>query len=132
MMNAFMFFSPRFSPSFIRERNFRTSIFKCRSLVISQGRLKTPETITITINKPVTIKNLKGVLCRRNSKLELHKQAVLRGKRISLEHCLMLERWQGPPHVNKLKAYVSVLSLRVNLLNQSWKRTELVYLGLNK
>ena len=26
------------------------------------------------------------------------------------EHCLELERWQGPPHVNKVKQYETVLS----------------------
>ena len=33
----------------------------------------------------------------------LYKQAVLSGKIRSLEHCLKLERWQGPPLMNKAK-----------------------------
>ena len=30
---------------------------------------------------------------------------------MSLEHCLRLERWQGPPHVNKLRS-VSAFSIK--------------------
>ena len=32
----------------------------------------------------------------------MNKQAVLRGGRTP-EHCLKLERWQGLPHINKVK-----------------------------
>ena len=31
-------------------------------------------------------------------------------------HCLMLEGWQGPPHINKVKQIEIVLSFRVSLL----------------
>ena len=31
------------------------------------------------------------------------------------EHCLKLERWQGPPHTNKLKHFETVLSFEVSL-----------------
>ena len=37
-----------------------------------------------------------------SSFLQLNKQAVLRRKQ-GPEHCLKLERWQGPPHINKVK-----------------------------
>ena len=30
---------------------------------------------------------------------------------MSPEHCLMLERWQGPPHANRVKQYEAVSSL---------------------
>ena len=36
----------------------------------------------------------------------VRKQAVLRGK-----HCLKLERWQGPPNIDKLKAAWSCVDL---------------------
>ena len=42
----------------------------------------------------------------------------------SPEHCLKLERWQGPPHMNKMKEHETVLSCEVRLLIQliqSWK-----------
>ena len=29
----------------------------------------------------------------------------------SPEHCVKLERWQGPPHINKVEQYEIVLSL---------------------
>ena len=38
------------------------------------------------------------------------------GKIRSPEHCLKLERWQGPPHINKVKQYETVLSFEVSLL----------------
>ena len=31
------------------------------------------------------------------------------------EHCLKLERWQGPPNINKVKHYETVLSFKVSL-----------------
>ena len=31
------------------------------------------------------------------------------------EHCLKLERWQGPPYINKVKEGETVLSFMVNL-----------------
>ena len=31
------------------------------------------------------------------------------------QYCLKLERWQGPPHINKVKQYEIVLSFRVSL-----------------
>ena len=37
---------------------------------------------------------------------------------MSPECCLKLERWQGPPHVKKVKQYEIVLSLKVSLLVQ--------------
>ena len=36
----------------------------------------------------------------------------------SLEHCLKLERWQGPPHINKIKQYEIVLNFKVSLFIQ--------------
>ena len=36
---------------------------------------------------------------------------------ISPEHCLKLERWQGPPHINKVKQCETVLSLKVSLFS---------------
>ena len=42
----------------------------------------------------------------------------------SPEHCLKQERWQGPPHINKVKQYETVLSFMVSLVIQS----EFVYL----
>ena len=47
------------------------------------------------------------------------------------EHCLKLERWQGPPNINKVKQYEIVLSFKVSLYNQfihSWKWRQFVYL----
>ena len=38
---------------------------------------------------------------------------------MSPEHCLKLERWQGPPHVNKVKQYEIVLSFHVFQFIQS-------------
>ena len=49
-----------------------------------------------------------------------------------------VERWQGPPHINKVKQFDTVLSFRVRLFIQfiqSWKQRVLVYLiclGLGK
>ena len=40
----------------------------------------------------------------------------------------MLEMCQGPPHINKVKPYKSVLSFKVRLFIQSWKQREFVYL----
>ena len=34
-------------------------------------------------------------------------------KTSSPELCLKLERWQGPPHINKAKQYETVLFLKV-------------------
>ena len=34
------------------------------------------------------------------------------------EHCLKLERWQGPTHINKVKQDETVLSFQVNLFIQ--------------
>ena len=34
-------------------------------------------------------------------------------------HCLKTERWQGPPHINKVKQYETMLSFRVSLFIQS-------------
>ena len=34
------------------------------------------------------------------------------------EHCLKLERWQGPPHINKVKRYETVLSFKDSLFIQ--------------
>ena len=42
---------------------------------------------------------------------QLNEQAVLRGKQKVPEHCLKLERWQGPPHVNKVKQHETVSSV---------------------
>ena len=44
------------------------------------------------------------------------KQAVRREKIRSTEHWLKLERWQGPPHINKVKHCITVLSFKVSLL----------------
>ena len=54
---------------------------------------------------------------------------------MSTEHFLKLERWQGPPHVNKVKLYETVSSFKVSLFIQSWKQWKFVYLvclGLKK
>ena len=37
----------------------------------------------------------------------------------SPEHSLKLERWQGPPNVNKVKQYETALSSKVNLFIHS-------------
>ena len=56
----------------------------------------------------------------------------------SQEHCLKLEVWQGPPHVNKVKQYETLLSFKVSLFIQfiqSRKQREFVYfvcLGIKK
>ena len=34
------------------------------------------------------------------------------------EHCLMLERWQGPPHINKVKQCEMLSSFKVSLFIQ--------------
>ena len=49
----------------------------------------------------------------------------LREKRI--EHCLTLGRWQGPPHINKVKQCEIVLSFTISLFIQSRKWRQLVY-----
>ena len=38
-----------------------------------------------------------------------------------LEHCLKLESWQGPPHINKVKQYeiVSSFSLYIQFIQRS-------------
>ena len=49
----------------------------------------------------------------------------------SPEHCLELERCQGPPNINKVKQYEIVLPFKVSLFNQfiqPWKQGESVYL----
>ena len=40
------------------------------------------------------------------------------------EHCLKLERWQGPPHVNKVKRCEIVSSFTITLFIQSWKQNQ--------
>ena len=30
------------------------------------------------------------------------------------EHCVKIERWQGPPHINKAKQYETVLLFKVS------------------
>ena len=45
----------------------------------------------------------------------LNKQAIAEESTIP-EHCLKLERWQGPPHINKVKQYEIVLSCKVSLV----------------
>ena len=50
-------------------------------------------------------------------------------------HCLKVERWQGPPHINKVKWYEMLLSFRVSLFIQSWQWREFYYfvsLGIKK
>ena len=47
------------------------------------------------------------------------------------EECLKLERWQGPPNINKVKQYEIVLSSKVGLIIlfiQSRKQSGFVYL----
>ena len=71
------------------------------------------------------LKILKGHYVRLERKFKLrfihfspwlNKQAVPRSLQIrSPEHWLQLERWQGPPHINKVKKYESVLSFKVHL-----------------
>ena len=41
------------------------------------------------------------------------------------EHCLKLERRQGPPHINKVKQYL-FCPLGGSLLSQSWKQREFI------
>ena len=56
----------------------------------------------------------------------------------SPKHCLKLESWQGPPHINKTKQREIVLSFKASLFSQfiqSWKQRQSVYLvcwGMNK
>ena len=38
------------------------------------------------------------------------------------EHRVKLERWQGPPHINEVKQYETVLSFHVSLFIQSCKQ----------
>ena len=40
------------------------------------------------------------------------------------EHCLNLEMWQGPPHVNKVRLYEIVLPLKMSLFVQFIHQTE--------
>ena len=40
------------------------------------------------------------------------------------EDCLKLERWQGPPHVNKAKQHETVLSFKVSLFIQFIQSSE--------
>ena len=42
---------------------------------------------------------------------ELNKQ-----EKRSPEHCLKLERWQGPPHINKVKQYKTLLHLFIQFI----------------
>ena len=81
----------------------------------------------------------KGTICgfRRNSNInmneviiqsqkqlsfpKLNNRAVLRGNTVCL-----LERWQGPPHVSKVKQQETVLSIKVRV------RVYLVCLGIKK
>ena len=53
----------------------------------------------------------------------MNKQAVLKGKQGPQN---TVERWQGPPHINKVKQYEIVLSFQVILFIQPWERRELV------
>ena len=43
-----------------------------------------------------------------------NEHATLRGKIRSPEHCLKLERWQGPPHINKAEQREMLLSFMVS------------------
>ena len=43
----------------------------------------------------------------------------------ALEHCLKLESWQGPPHINNEKQYEIVLSFKLSLFSHENK--EFVY-----
>lgn len=54
-------------------------------------------------------KGLKGhyvILEKKLKQWNVHEQAVLRGK-----HCLKLERCQGPPNIDELKAVRSCVDL---------------------
>ena len=45
------------------------------------------------------------------------------------QHCLKLERWQGPPHVNQVKQYETLSSFKVSLLIQffqPWKQEDYI------
>ena len=57
----------------------------------------------------------------------MNQQAVPRGK-WGPQNTLKLERWQGPPHFNKVKQYEVVLSFKVVLFIQSWQQRESVCL----
>ena len=35
------------------------------------------------------------------------------------EDCLRVERWQGPPHINKVKQFESLLPSKISLFIQS-------------
>ena len=61
---------------------------------------------------------VKGTVCRFREE-EINKP--FSEENISPEHCLELGRWQGPPHINKVKQYETVLSLKVSLFIKSWK-----------
>ena len=52
-------------------------------------------------------------------------------KLLSQEHCVKLERWQGPPHISKVKQYAIVLSFKLILFIQfiqSQKQRDFIYL----
>ena len=44
--------------------------------------------------------------------IQTQKYLVLSEENKVPEHCLKVERWQGPPHINKVKQYETVLSFK--------------------
>ena len=46
---------------------------------------------------------------RQTQHIYLHLNKQAQRKIRSREHCLKLERWQGPPHASKVKQYETVL-----------------------
>ena len=63
---------------------------------------------------------------------EVNKQAVSQGKIRSTEHCLMLQRWQGPPHIKKVKLYEIVFVYSVNLVMKQRESIDFVSLSKKK
>ena len=43
---------------------------------------------------------------------------------VTAPSCVKLERWQGPPHINKVKQYEIVLSFKVSLFIQLFELGE--------
>ena len=62
----------------------------------------------------------------------MNKQAVSQGKIRSTEHCLMLQRWQGPLHIKKVKLYEIVFVYSVNLVMKQRESIDFVSLSKKK
>ena len=94
------------------------------NFVVLEKKIKTPNFDIYNINEVLLIHNWLHKLFSEEKKVP--------------EHCLKLERWQGPPNINKLKQYETLLSFKFSLLIQfvkSWKQRLficLVCLGIKK